>query len=410
MTAPPTLTYIPDIVEEHYDELQFLWTQRRAALRSPAYTERELRLLDERIDAHADGMLVIGERLVAFVEPALAADEPMPAFAAAFALLRLGTTDALARVIAAFATANGAKLDGLRDALAHGPSKALAPQLTSLWLSGPPRVGAAAAEVLAFQAAINPAAQDLERFVRAEEPATRAAGWRIATYCGVSMPSAAVHVALSDDDPEVKRCALIAAAWNASPEFLTYCRTLAAQPAPGVIDALTLFAAVASPEEYQLIGAVASHAEAGPHRFRVIGAFAHPYFVDLLIAEMANPNPAVAAAAAAAFEKMTGASVESDNRATIPSRNAPGDEFDKEFEDDVLLPDPALARKLWNELAPRLAHSPRIARGIDLSGGLSREGFAALDMESRWEHCLRARVTAGWPGTPVALERFPQRG
>jgi hypothetical protein len=44
-----------------------------------------------------------------------------------------------------------------------------------------------------------------------------------------------------------------------------------------------------------------------------------------------------------------------------------------------------------------------------LMSQLSRDQFAALDMESRWEYCLRMRLFSGWQGTPLVLERYPQR-
>jgi uncharacterized protein (TIGR02270 family) len=410
MTAPARLSYIPDIVEEHYDELQFLWTQRRNALRSPVYTEREILLLEERIEAHAHGMLVIGERISEFAEPGLMGKDEMPAFASAFALLRLATPDALTRVLAAFASASGNRLDGLRQALSHGPATALGPQLTPLFLSALPTVGAAAGEVLAFHGAIAPIAQHLDRFVRADDPTARTGGWRVATYCGVPLPTEWYQVALSDDDPAVKRAALNAAAWNSPPAFLPYCRALAAEPSSEAIQALSTLAAVAPPEEYQVVGAVATNPAAGPDRFRVIGSFAHPYFIDLLIKEMENADPAAAVSAGAAFTKMTGRDVESNKRVKVsPDGKPPADDFEAEFQDEVFLPDPELARKYWQELAPTLARSPRICRGMDVSQPLSREQFAALDMESRYEYCLRMRLFSGWQGTPLVLERYPQR-
>ncbi|MDQ3998539.1 MAG: hypothetical protein M3303_16130 [Gemmatimonadota bacterium] len=410
MTAPATLSFIPDIVEEHYDELQFLWNKRRNALRSAAYRERELSALEERIDAHAQGLLVIGGRIVDVVVAGLAGDDEMPAFAAATALLRLGTPEALTRVAHAFENAHGKKLDGLRDALAHGPSTPLTPQLTTLFLSAPPPVGAAAGEILAFHAATTPIAQHLERFMRAEEPATRTRGWRIAAYCGVSIPVEWYQSAFRDDEPGVKGAALTAAAWNASPTFLPFCRALASEPAPEAIEPLAMFASIAPPDDYELIAAVATNPAAGPDRFRVVGSFAHPYFIDLLIKEMENPDPAAAASAGTAFFKMTGRDVESDKRVKVsPDGKPPADDFEAEFQDEVFLPDPELARKHWQELAPTLARPPRICRGMDVSQPLSREQFAALDMESRYEYCLRMRLFSGWQGTPLVLERYPQR-
>ncbi len=49
------LAYIPAIAEQHFEELQFLWTQRRSALDSAAYTEREMSRPEERIGGHGQG-------------------------------------------------------------------------------------------------------------------------------------------------------------------------------------------------------------------------------------------------------------------------------------------------------------------------------------------------------------------
>ena len=410
MTVAPKLSYIPDVVEEHYEELQFLWIQRRAALRSTAYRERELLMLEERIEAHAEGLLVIGERIADFVEPGLVGEKEMPTFAAAVALLRLATPGALARVVDELQRAKGPRVDALRDALAQGQSPPLVPQMASLSASAPPAVAAAACEVLAFHGAAAPAPQQIERFIAHEDPAARAGGWRLAAYCAVSLPAASQDAGLKDDGSAVKHAALTAAAWNASPSLAAYCRGLAAAPTPESIEALATFAAVAAPEEYQLIAAVAGNAAAGPQRFRIVGSFAHPYFIDLLIQEMSNADPAAAVAAGAAFFKMTGRDVESNNRVKVsPDGKPAADDFEAEFQEEVYLPDPELARKHWHELAPTLARSPRICRGMDVSQPLSREQFAALDMESRWEYCLRMRLFSGWQGTPLVLERYPLR-
>ena len=410
MAAPARLTYLPDLVESHFDEVQFLWAQRRGALRSPAYTAREIALLEERIEAHLQGMLVIGDRIVDVVAPGLAGEEELPAFAAAFALLRLGTPDAQRLVGRAFEQARGKTLCGIRDALASAPAHALHDRLTSLFLAAASPVGAAAGEVLAFHGSVTLNAGHLERLVTADEPGTRAGGWRLAAHGGIALAPRLLDAALHDESPAVKRAAETAAAWTRSPSFAPYCRALAADPAPESIGTLASFAAIAPPEEYQLVAALAGNAAAGPDRFRVVGSFAHPYFVELLVTEMRNPDAAAAAAAGAAFTKMTGRDVESNERAPAPpGGEPPADEFEAEFQDEVFLPDPALARRHWQELAPALAQSPRICRGMDVSQPLSPAQLAALDMESRWEHGLRARLAGASPLTPFDLERYPRR-
>ena len=78
-----------------------------------------------------------------------------------------------------------------------------------------------------------------------------------------------------------------------------------------------------------------------------------------------------------------------------------------EFLDEVKLPSPALAQRHWDKVKGHLAQASRICRGVDVGGRLDPEGFALLDMESRWEACLRARFYGVWSGSPVRLERFP---
>src|SRR5437868_656533 len=113
-------SYVPEILEEHYEELQFLWANRTAALRSPRYTLRELAKLEERIEAHVQGMLAVGEPMRELVEPGLSATDATIAFASAFALLRLDKPPTTRLVLDRFATAEGPALEGIREALCHG--------------------------------------------------------------------------------------------------------------------------------------------------------------------------------------------------------------------------------------------------------------------------------------------------
>ena len=63
MAAPaPKLNVIPDILEEHYEELQFLWGVRRKMLRSGMQYLRDLLQFEERIEAHLQGLLLAGSQ------------------------------------------------------------------------------------------------------------------------------------------------------------------------------------------------------------------------------------------------------------------------------------------------------------------------------------------------------------
>src|SRR2546422_11057412 len=117
----PTATYIPDILEEHIEELAFLWEQRQAAVRDPRYTIRELTHLEERITAHLHGVLAVGEVALPLLEDSLAGEDPLMVFAASYALLHAQNQTATARVRDSFGHAQGPVLAALQDALAQAP-------------------------------------------------------------------------------------------------------------------------------------------------------------------------------------------------------------------------------------------------------------------------------------------------
>ena len=404
------LTFIPDIAEEHFEELQFLWSQRRNALRSAAYTMREMGMLEERIEAHVQGLLVLGANLPDFVAKGLEGDDAMAAFAAAYALLRLGNPDAIRRVRDAFVGAEGKRLLGIGEALAHGPAQPLIPELQSLFTSAPPPVAAAAGEALAFHRALQVTPEQLIPLLRDEHPAVRRSAWRIAANCALAVTPALYDIALADDDPEVQSAALVAAAWNGYQGWLSHCYRLVKQPTPEGVEPVAMLATMLPPHEYKAVTALASNAGFGPARYRIAAAFGHPVMIDFLLGEMENPDPALAAGAGAAFSKMLGVAVESGKRATVQPPNAKEpDAFEAEFLDEVNLPDVPRARQHWEKVKPQLAQASRVAHGVDVSAGITRETFGLLDMESRREVCFRARLTAGWQGTPLVLEEFPLR-
>lgn len=404
------LAYIPAIAEQHYEELQFLWTQRRHALHSAAYTMREMSRLEERIEAHVQGLLVLGEHLPDFVAPGLQGDDEMAAFASAYALLRLGTTDALQRARDGLLAAEGKRLEGIREALCHGPAQPLLPFLQSLFTSAAPPLAVVAGEALVFHRALQPLPEQLLPLLRDESPVVRRSAWRIAAYCAIPLAPAVYDAGFADEDPGAQRAALTAAAWNGYGGWVGHCRALAERPSPEGVPPIAMLAAILPPQEYKAIAALASMPAFGGERHRIAAAFGHPVMIDFLLGEMESPDPATAAGAGAAFGRMLGVAVESGRRVALPPPNGKEpDAFEAEFLDEVQLPDVPRARQHWEKVKPQLAHAARVAGGLDVSAGISRDTFGLLDMESRRELCLRARLTAGWTGTPLILEQYPLR-
>lgn len=406
--SAPRATYIHDIADEHVEELGFLWGQRRAALRSSGYTIRALADLEERIAAHLQGVLAVGDHALPLLEDTLAQDDPLAVFAAAFALLHSDSVAARSRVLEAFMQAQGERLGGLRDALCHAPLHDAAPQLDALSRSSAAPVAIAAGEALAFHGTLQASREDVQRFLRHDDAMVREHAWHLVGYLGASVDPKQYAAAMREQAGPARAAALHAGAWCREPGILAACRKLASDAPEASPDALALLAVLGVPQDLDRFRALGRSRELGPSRFRLLGAFGQPALMDTILAGVADPDPATAVAAAAAFTKMTGEGVDSDRRATLaPENGAEPDEFETEFRDEVTLPDPELARRVWERVKPWV-RAGRLCCGVDVSAQLTPEAFAALDMESRWEVCLRARYSGAWSGTPVRLERFPQ--
>jgi len=176
---PRTPPYLKSILEEHFEELQMLREMRRRAFRDPARRVRNLIELDERIEAHLDGLVLGGEHSVPVLAAGLGGDDPSMTFAAAYVLLRMGREDYRRMVLSAFAEAKEGQLAGIGGALCQSPVDGIGDELVKLAQTAAAPIAAAALEVLHCHGRQDVKVQRLAEFVRHEDPAIRRAGWRI---------------------------------------------------------------------------------------------------------------------------------------------------------------------------------------------------------------------------------------
>ncbi|MGH2708464.1 MAG: hypothetical protein ACRDJK_09250, partial [Actinomycetota bacterium] len=269
----PKLTFIPDILEEHFEELAFLWRQRDNALHSPAYTMREFSALEERIEAHVQGLLVIGDQVIPFLAEGLSSDDSPAAFAAAYPLLRLRSEAAASRVLEAFGSANGNRLAGLGQGLCHASVDHILPAIQALFFSSFAPITTAAAEVLAFHRALPPQRGPIEQLLREQDANLRQWGWRVVGLSALPVDPKLYSAAMRDDNTDVRRAALLAAAWSALPAAVALGRSSAQAPTAENLDALELLGILGTAEDLQRIRSIGEAKELGPRRFRVLGCF-----------------------------------------------------------------------------------------------------------------------------------------
>jgi uncharacterized protein (TIGR02270 family) len=406
-------TLLLDLLAEHLEEFQFLWTLREQALWSPLYKPAKLAELEERVEAHVEGLLLGGEHLPPLVREHLAADDPVEAFCAAYVLLRTNAVEAREEVLAAFVKAKGGQLIGIRQALCHTPVAPVLQRLRQL-LSAPPAplpidVTAAVAEVLGFHGRLELRTQQMDSFLKHADAPVRLSGWRAAQFTMPRSPDT-YQAGLRDPDPRVRRQALLAAVWARQEWLLGHCRRFVAFAAPEHAEELLLLAILGKLTDLQNVLSVGMSAKLGPRRLQVLGAFGHPSVMEIVLAGLESKDPLTAVAAGAAFTKMTGVDIDSGPRVALPpADDSKPDEFDQEFLDEVKLPDPSSARVHWAKVKGTFARGTRWCRGIDLGRGLTPEVLSQLDLESRREACWRGKLEGSWKGSPADLEAFPQK-
>jgi uncharacterized protein (TIGR02270 family) len=74
---------IESIVSQHAEETSFLWLLRAAAVAAPHYSLKDLAHLDDRVEAHIDGLRVAGDEAWPFCAAGLDHQESGEDFAAA---------------------------------------------------------------------------------------------------------------------------------------------------------------------------------------------------------------------------------------------------------------------------------------------------------------------------------------
>lgn len=382
------LHFIPDQIVTHGEELAYLWGRRRAAVFSESLTLRDLQHLHERIEAHLQGMLVAAAELPKLLGDWLAADDRDEVFAIACALLRSGEPGHAAIVTARFSGATGRRLDGLRDALGAAPQTHTETTLRAALAGSDPARAAAAAAALASQRRITAAEPVLLQLLQAQEAAVAGLAWRTLALLDAppGSPQPAYREALHRPEAGLRLAALQAASWRGEAWVAQAACQLAESGDPVGLD---LWAAVGDtagqPGWHTLLGA-----QPGPRRCALLGRAGHPDGIEALIAAMTDADPQTAAAAGTAFTRLTGLDIAGQRR-TLPV-SADADEFEREFADDVWLPDAERARQQWQRLGGQWSAGRRWSRGHEVSATLSSAAQASMDLAARWDFGMRAAL------------------
>lgn len=394
----PEPSYLADLVETHREELAFLAALRRDALRSPRWDEVRLARLERRMEGHRDGLLVAGDDLERLLGNDLVGGADA-AFAASWTLLSAGRRGGEDAVLEALATAGEEPAEGLGEGIAHAAVLPQVQRLEVVVALGAEPAALAAAEALAVHRRLELRTRGRDRLLFSDDEGVRRRAWgTLAKLPGVA-PREVYARGLADQDEGVRAAAREAAAWAHQEWLPAHCRE--AVRSLREEHALYLLAVLGEPADAGFVLAEAGKSPP-PSKVRVLGTLGHPSVLEPLLGWMESADPAVAAASGEAFEKVTGFAVGSGARAAIGDAEG----FDAEFAEEVELPDPRRAREHWERERDRYRRGTRWCRGIDLSRGIPDGALSRLDLESRWETCLREHRARRWTGDAVDLVTF----
>jgi len=380
--------YIPDLLDVHAEELAYLWGRRRASLLSDSLNLRHLAALNERIEAHTQGLLVAPEALERQFAVHLGLQDRDAAFAAAHALLRSGLAG-VQLVMDAVPRAQPEGLAGMRDALCIVDVDAAEAALRALLECADAAVAATAAYVLATHRRLDPASPRLESLLMEPEPAIALLAWKVVALLGdsASAPPRPYKVALQDESAAIRDAALRAAIWQGLAWAPATVRRLAEAQDPV---ALPWLSATAGPEALPFFQALTAADSRSCAVVRQIGRYGHPALCEPLLDMLNDADPQLSEAAGAAFMRMAGVALAGERRAIPLDENA--DEFAREFGAESYAVDAAQARELWQRKRETWLTGSRWCRGWDISLRLSKEARQEIDLEALWDFGARAAL------------------
>lgn len=387
--SPVRQRIIPELLAIHAEELEFLWARRRSAQISDALTLRDLARINERIEAHTQGLLVAGEALLPFAARQLAAPDRDAVFAAAYPIVRSGHGDALRHLLDTMRTAAEPALAGIRDALCAAPIDPAEAALRAMLDGENATLGASAAYVLASHRRLDPASPSLDALLRVADPACAELAWRVVALLEPSRdaPRRPHEAALSSEDPRVRDAALGAAIWQGEPWVAAAVQRLAEGGAP---EAWQWLAATAGPEALPTFAALLDPARRSPEALAVAGRYGNPALIEPMLDALTDPNPLVVHAAGHAITRIVGIPLEGARQSVLP--NGALDDFSREFSPEIHVADADAARALWQRNRTAWSVSTRWCRGREILTRLEREARHEIDLQALWDFGARAAL------------------
>jgi len=402
---------IKEIVDVYAEESAFLWRLRSAAVESANYSLDDLARLDQRLEAHIDGLRVSGEAgwEVARAQ-LLAVGDPAEVFASAVLALESGHSGKVQEVLGVVA-AKPENLRGFVSAMGWIEPDLAVRQIKHLLNSAEPifkRAGVAGTAIIRRNP--GPALADV---FASDDPAAKARALRAVGELGVLDLQNAARANMKAKDPGCRYWA----AWSTSllsghKEAVSHLQAIAESRSRFAEGAAQMAVRRLPNREAKLwIRRLAK--ELGRHRvaIKAINALGDPELIPWLIDQM--KTPALARTAGEAVSTITGIHIAYDKLEGArpqgfeagPNDDPADENVEMDPDDDLYWPAPALVLKWWNGRKGDFSKDTRYLLGKPID----KEGIRhALKSGSQRQRAAAAIELAFLtPGRPLFEVRSP---
>jgi uncharacterized protein (TIGR02270 family) len=408
------LDLIRKILEQHAEEAAFLWLLRNAATYAPHYTLLDIARLDDRVEAHLDGLRIARDPGWDICQKALKLNETGEIFTASvlsfeiqdlkrmdFVLYTVCDSHELRRAwISAIGWIDYDKIINPIQKLIHSD----APALKYLGL---------AAHAVHRR---DPKAL-LAQYLHNENSTIRARALQACAEIGRRDLLNEILTHLQDDDPKCRFYAAWSATILGSPHSLNALKTFANQDGPfSEKAALTLIRRMHTAEAHDWLRQIGRKANRIRLAIRASGALGDPAVIPSLLKAMQVPE--FARPAGEAFSMITGVDIAyedldgdwPDGFEAGPTENPEDDNVEMDKDEDLPWPDHDLIYKWWNDKKQNYRNGTRYLCGKPISVNqcqyVLRHGYqrqresAALEL---------AMMQPGGPLFPVKAPGFRQQ-
>jgi uncharacterized protein (TIGR02270 family) len=288
--VPPVILW--DILEEHFQEAAFLWTQRERSLRAPDLSLADVAEGDEhRLVAHVEGLLHGGARIAErLLLPALKEGMPGEVAVAALTLLASDERDWSGTVLAALPETQSP--EPLLRGAGLSPRSSFESALRECLPRLTPSLQAQALATLAIRHA--DAGPFLASLRAHDEPALLAAAARAARFTDRATALAVVDRGLAHEHPEVRNAAIATGCILGHRKAWLRCHGLLEQGEPLPRQALLTVAAGGTAADVQVLRGLLSQPEQREEALWALGFNGGAEAIEAAMALLREGEPAAA--------------------------------------------------------------------------------------------------------------------